>query len=226
MGKVAKQKNKKANPEPPLPENRLDDTTVKKATAALVKYIQKSGDSSDKKQLFSKTETVTLQFTLQKLPDPKHKPYLIPLKHTLFNPEDGVELCLFTKDPSEPVKDKLESKPVPGFTEVIGYTKLRKDYKQYQAKRELLHRYDAFFCGRENLSNATSTSRKGILWPEEATVPRQDRYPSHGTAACKSKRLYCCLSWIWNLHGCAHWMDQFYRQTTVRKYNACNSENC
>ena len=43
------------------------------------------------------------------------------------------------------MKARLEATPVSGFVKVIGYTKLRKNYHEYQQKRELVKAYDAFF---------------------------------------------------------------------------------
>jgi hypothetical protein len=50
------------------------------------------------------------------------------------------------QDPAKEVKARLEATPVPGFVKVIGYTKLRKNYHEYSARRELVKAYDAFFA--------------------------------------------------------------------------------
>ena len=58
----------------------------------------------------------------------------------------SVMVCLLSlQDPSKDVKAKLEATPVPGFVKVIGYTKLRKNFREYEQKRELCKRYEAFF---------------------------------------------------------------------------------
>ena len=54
-------------------------------------------------------------------------------------------VCVCVQDPSKDIKAKLESSPIPGVTKVIGYTKLRKNYHEYQQKRALCAAYDAFF---------------------------------------------------------------------------------
>jgi ribosome biogenesis protein UTP30 len=53
-----------------------------------------------------------------------------PVAHSLYD-RDGVEICLFTKDPQEDYRKKLEEQPVRRVTKVISITKLKKNYHQY-----------------------------------------------------------------------------------------------
>ena len=68
------------------------------------------------------------------------------IPHTLLDPADGVECCVIVKDPASDFKTLLAASPVPGFTKVIGVSKLRKDYAQFKDRRALLSEYDAFFA--------------------------------------------------------------------------------
>lgn len=68
------------------------------------------------------------------------------LPHSVLNPEDGVSLCIVVKDPAKGFKEQLAAAPVPGFTKVIGASKLRKNYSQYKDKLALVAQYDAFFA--------------------------------------------------------------------------------
>ena len=94
-----------------------------------------------------------------------------PLPHSLFNPETGVRLCLFVKDPVAEVADKLAERPVPGFAEVMGYSRLSRDFKQYKDRRELLKSYDGFFVDDRILPMMPRVlgkvfySRKKQPWP-------------------------------------------------------------
>lgn len=69
-----------------------------------------------------------------------------PLPHTLLNPEDGIEICVISKDPTDELKEKLLSTPVAGITKVLAVGKLKKNYHEFGKRRELVNRYDAFFC--------------------------------------------------------------------------------
>lgn len=53
---------------------------------------------------------------------------------------------MIVKDPAKPFKEQLAASPVPGFTKVIGVGKLRKNFKQYKDRLELVGQYDAFFA--------------------------------------------------------------------------------
>jgi ribosome biogenesis protein UTP30 len=83
-------------------------------------------------------------------PDPFSLPHVAsPLPHSLFDPEDGVELCLFVTDDSvEKIKAKLIELRVGGFTKVMGVTKLRTKYREFVARRALVARYAAFFADK------------------------------------------------------------------------------
>jgi len=64
-----------------------------------------------------------------------------------LNPEDGVELCLIVKDDAlEEIKAGIIEEKVGGFTKVMGVSKLKKQYREFKDKRELVSKYDAFFC--------------------------------------------------------------------------------
>lgn len=82
--------------------------------------------------------------------DPNFLPSIAsPLPHSLYDPEDGVELCLFVTDDSvEKIKAKLIELRVGGFTKVMSVTTLRKKYHEFAARRALVARYAAFFADK------------------------------------------------------------------------------
>jgi ribosome biogenesis protein UTP30 len=53
-------------------------------------------------------------------------------------------VCVFSKDPARELKDQLASLKVPCIAKVIGVSKLKKNFKQYKDKRQLLSDYDLF----------------------------------------------------------------------------------
>jgi len=60
--------------------------------------------------------------------------------------DDGLEICIFTKDPQKEWKELFRSAGV--AVKVIGVTKLRKNYKAYDARRTLLGTYDMFLADK------------------------------------------------------------------------------
>jgi ribosome biogenesis protein UTP30 len=54
--------------------------------------------------------------------------------------KEDAEFCLIVKDPHGPLKEKLKQNPVPGLAKVMGLSKLRKNFKTYEARRKLAAR--------------------------------------------------------------------------------------
>lgn len=127
-------------------------------------------------------------------------PACSPLPHSLYDPEAGTRLCLFVKDPVKATADKLAERPVPGFVEVMGYTRLSREFKQYAARRELLKSYDGFFVDDSILPMMPRVlgkvfyARKKQPWPvkmggarslENALVKARDSTPLYlGAGQC------------------------------------------
>ena len=55
-------------------------------------------------------------------------------------------MCVFAKDPARSLKDQLAALKVPCIAKVIGVSKLKKNFKQYKDKRQLLSDYDLFLA--------------------------------------------------------------------------------
>ena len=53
---------------------------------------------------------------------------------------------MFVKDPSRDFKNEIASLKVPCIAKVIGYDKLKRDFKQYKYRRDLLRDYDLFLA--------------------------------------------------------------------------------
>merc|ERR1711934_301267 len=75
----------------------------------------------------------------------KLKPITIKLPHSLHRDEDA-KVCLFVKDPQRKVKDMVEEAGITTVDTVMGISKLRDRYKQYEDKRKLSNSYDLFLA--------------------------------------------------------------------------------
>eukprot|EP00116_Pleurobrachia_bachei_P005065 sb/3465327/ len=115
----------------------MESEQVGKAVEALMKHCraQKTND------LTSNDEKVSVQVVFKKVPSkPKH-----PIRLTMSHATGGSEpnICLITKDPQRQYKDLVKSH---GITvgRVIDIGKLKKKFKELEAKRVLCNSYDCF----------------------------------------------------------------------------------
>ncbi|TPX69033.1 hypothetical protein SpCBS45565_g02685 [Spizellomyces sp. 'palustris'] len=127
----------------------LDEQQVSKAVRALMAYEKKCQalqSEEEKTNLIEEdaTKSVLVVVATKRMPDRlRLKPQRILLKHPLYAESD---VCLITKDPQRTYKDLLQSKAVTGVSKVIGVSKLRAKFKQYEAKRQLCASYDLFLA--------------------------------------------------------------------------------
>jgi len=125
----------------------LNTKQVERAVDALLNYVQRSKKSGGKEQLLDDSDPISVLIGMKTIPatNGRSKPYLITLEHPLMNPEE-TEVCLLVKDPQREFKDKIEAKGIKCIKKVIGVTKLKNKFKQYEAKRQLCASYDLFLA--------------------------------------------------------------------------------
>ncbi|GAB4828499.1 hypothetical protein Ancab_039337 [Ancistrocladus abbreviatus] len=105
-----------------------------------------------KPQLLPSDEFLYLVLTLKKIaPKGRTNPYKIPLPHPLHSPHES-KLCLFIDDchgrlTSKDAKEKIASEGIP-ISKIIKLSKLKFDYKPFEAKRKLCDSYDMFFADK------------------------------------------------------------------------------
>ncbi len=88
-----------------------------------------------------------------------------------------MELCLIAKDAAvEGVKAELTSKRVGGFVKVLGVSRLKKEFREFQDRRALVARYDAFFCDDRVVTMMPKLCGKAFFARNKAPLPvRLDR---------------------------------------------------
>jgi len=122
--------------------SKLDQDQVTKAVVALLKHLDNA--KKQKNELIDEEDTILLIFSLFKIPDQRTvKPIPIPIPNSLHN--ENLELCIFTKDPQKEYKEKFAQLGIKS-SKVIGLSKLRKNFKPYEAKRQLCSSYDLFLA--------------------------------------------------------------------------------
>ncbi|EOA23318.1 hypothetical protein CARUB_v10019195mg [Capsella rubella] len=137
--------------------SRVSPKTVGSAVEGLVKWRAEKS-KTEKAQLLEQEEFVYLVVTLKKIPQTSRtNAHRIPLPHPLINPsEDSPELCLIIDDrlksglTKADAMKKIKSEDIP-ITKLLKLSKLKSDYKAFEAKRKLCDSYDMFFADRRIL---------------------------------------------------------------------------
>ncbi|KAF9617871.1 hypothetical protein IFM89_039090 [Coptis chinensis] len=137
------------------PSSDLNPTTIGKAVDALLKY-NKSQAKNQKAQLLEHDDFIYLILTLKKIPSKgRTNPYKIPLPSPFHPFDSSEELCLIIDDrsktkfslTSEAAKKKVQAENIP-VSKVLKFSKLKSDYKPFEAKRKLCTSYDMFFADK------------------------------------------------------------------------------
>jgi len=136
---------------------KLQPTQIDEAVKAFTKLLDLNKAEADEKSLFStEGQKISLQISGVKLPrDCESQVIKIKLPHSTL--PDTREVCLFVKDLEKGLKvdhedtvrhftSLLADKGVTGVTQVISLRELKVEYKQYEAKTQLCHRFDQFLA--------------------------------------------------------------------------------
>ncbi|CAN0843851.1 Ribosomal L1 domain-containing protein 1 [Linum grandiflorum] len=140
----------------PPPGAGVGPETVERAVNALLGW-RAANKKTEKAQLLEQDEFVYVVVSLKKIPEKgvsRIKPYKVQLPHHLVNSQDGSsELCLIIDDRSksgltkEDAKKKIDNDGIP-ISKIIKLSKLKTDYKAFEAKRKLCDSYDFFLADR------------------------------------------------------------------------------
>ncbi|KAG8386726.1 hypothetical protein BUALT_Bualt03G0179100 [Buddleja alternifolia] len=132
---------------------KLRKSTIDSAVNALLKY-KAAHSATGKLQLLPQDDYIYLNLTLKKIPSkPRTNPFRIPLPHPVFDPNTS-QICLIIDDrpksptpPSDQMKKLIKSQNIP-ISKVIKISKLKTDYKPFEAKRKLCDSYDLFLVDK------------------------------------------------------------------------------
>ncbi|KAL1566780.1 ribosomal L1 domain-containing protein 1-like [Salvia divinorum] len=133
--------------------SRVSQSSIEAAVSALLKY--KSTQSvNEKLQLLPQDDYFYLNLTLKKIPsNPRTNPYRIPLPNPILD-ASASEVCLIVDDrprtttpPSDQIKKLIKSQNIP-ISKVIKLSKLKANYKPFEARRKLCNSYDMFLVDK------------------------------------------------------------------------------
>lgn len=129
-------------------QHGVDKDQIKKAIKALLAFHRNKNANS---LLLNEHDQLLLMITVWKIPN-QAKVIRIPLPHGIR--QDTSDVCLFTRDEPNMSTDQTErfykkllsQNGVKQITEVIPLKKMKKEYKQFEAKRRLLSSFDVFLA--------------------------------------------------------------------------------
>ncbi|XP_038068794.1 ribosomal L1 domain-containing protein 1-like [Patiria miniata] len=135
-----------------IEKSRLNEKTVREAAAALLAFHKKRNDQASQTVLLNEFSQIKLVISLWKIAGKKAKTYRIDIPHPLRTPE--TEVCLFTKDDDKldteatarHYQELLQSKGVTEVNEIMPLQVLKKEYKEFESRRQLAKRYDIFLA--------------------------------------------------------------------------------
>ena len=71
---------------------------------------------------------------------------MISIDHPFLSEAQNSRVCIIVKDPARAFKDQIQKMKIPCIAKVIGFDKLKRNFRQYKDKRNLLKEYDAFLA--------------------------------------------------------------------------------
>ncbi|PVH85908.1 ribosomal protein L1 [Cadophora sp. DSE1049] len=137
-------------------------TSEKASTTASGKQSLIKDDSSDEADDASDESTpiwLTLTTKTHIITQKKFKPLRLSVPHAL-NTSSNTTMCLITADPQRTYKDLLQDPTFPPalaarITKVVGVSKLKKKYNQYEAQRKLYAEHDVFLADDRIITQLT-----------------------------------------------------------------------
>ncbi|CAA2984272.1 ribosomal L1 domain-containing 1-like [Olea europaea subsp. europaea] len=168
--------------------DRINKETTRKAVNALLRWkkLQLQSDSPNTHKE-DNDDFIYLSITLKKIP-PKNliaTPHRIPLRYSLL-PRDFylLNLCLIVdgkKIKSELARQKLKSLDMP-IKQVLKLSKLKSDYKSFDAKKKLFDSFDMFFAVKDVVPLLPEVLGK-VFYKKKRKIPM----PVHLSGDCNWK---------------------------------------
>lgn len=131
-------------------ESKVKQEVKAKQIVMAIKALQKFAQQKSKgikNLLADENEDIHLGFTLTKVPStPSPRPLQIKIPHPFNCKANDTRVCVIVKDPESAFRKQIEDLDIPCIAEVIGFDRLRRDFRQFKDKRQLLKDYDLFLA--------------------------------------------------------------------------------
>lgn len=184
--------------------SRLNHERVEKGVDALLKWV-KSKAKHQKPQLLEHDDLLYLVVTLKRIPDREMiNPYKIRIPHPLFSLDGSQEVCLIINDrengSADVAKNKVKEEGL-AISKVLKYSKLKTDYKPFEAKRKLCGSFDLFFADKSVVPLLPKLLGKAFFKKKKHPIPvdlTRTQWRGQIESACSSAFLYlgkgsCCV---------------------------------
>ncbi|KAH7313182.1 ribosomal protein L1p/L10e family-domain-containing protein [Rhexocercosporidium sp. MPI-PUGE-AT-0058] len=136
-------------------------TSEKASTTASGKQSLLKDTSDDEEEADDESTPIWLSLTTKThiIKDKKFKPLRLTVPHAL-NTSPTTTICLITADPQRTYKDLIQDASFPRalaarITKVVGVSKLKKKYNQYEAQRKLYAEHDIFLADDRIITQLT-----------------------------------------------------------------------
>ncbi|KAF5732482.1 ribosomal L1 domain-containing protein 1-like [Tripterygium wilfordii] len=177
--------------------SKASPRVLEKAVNALIRW-RDSKLKTQKPQLLEHDEFVYLILTLKKIPQKSRtNAHKIPLPHPLTDPAIS-ELCLIIDDRSksnltkESALKKIKGENIP-ISKVLKLSKLKTDYRPFEAKRKLCDSYDIFFADKRVIPLLPRLLGKQFFKKKKIPVPvelKHQNWKEQIEKSCASAMLY------------------------------------
>lgn len=178
---------------------RVSPKTVEKAVNSLLKW-RASQSQTQKPQLLEQDELMYLIVSLKKIPQkPRINAHKVPLPHPLIDPlTDPAELCMVIDDrpksglTKDAASKKIKSENIP-ISKVVKLSKLKTDYRPFEAKRKLCDSYDMFFADNRIVPLLPRLLGKQFFKKKKIPVPvnlKNNNWKEQIEKACASAMLF------------------------------------
>ncbi|CAI9089058.1 OLC1v1023559C1 [Oldenlandia corymbosa var. corymbosa] len=162
-----------SKPQPPAAEDGISSEVISSAVDSLLKWKAKT--APEKPQLLPEDDLVYLNLTLRKIPaKSRTNAFRIPLPHPLFDATS--EVCLIIDDrpnsnlTSKDAKKIVKTQNIP-VAKVLKLSKLKTDYKPFEAKRKLCDSYELFLVDRRIVHLLPKLLGKSFFKKKKLPVP-------------------------------------------------------
>ncbi|XP_077210317.1 uncharacterized protein LOC143845791 [Tasmannia lanceolata] len=173
--------------------SKVTPEMIFRAVDSLLRWIN-SKSKTPKTHLLKHDELLYLVLTLKKIPaKTRQNPYQIPLPHPLHSFNGSDSICLIINDCSSlSYKNKITSESIP-ISKILKLSKLRSDYKPFEAKRKLCESHDLFFADERIIHLLPKLLGKEFFKKKKIPIPvdlTQKNWKEQIRKGCESTLLY------------------------------------
>jgi ribosomal protein L1 len=150
------------------------ETQLRKAVSAIQKYATKKAEQvaaeTGALDLLPEPESVILGLTINHIPAKKEFRFnMVPVPHPVLDLENK-SVCLLARDPKENATEAVAKEALP-IEKIITVKSLKRKYQGVDSRRELMKRFDFFFCEHQIYEVMPKLLGKNFFEHNKAKIP-------------------------------------------------------